>query len=34
VHGLVSEMHGTISAMNVPGRGARFDIVLPIERPT
>jgi len=30
VHGLVSEMHGTISAANVPGRGARFDIVLPI----
>jgi signal transduction histidine kinase len=30
VHGLVGEMHGTISASNVPGRGARFDIVLPI----
>lgn len=31
VHGLVGEMHGTISAANVPGRGARFDIVLPIQ---
>lgn len=29
VHGLVGEMHGTITAANVPGRGARFDIVLP-----
>lgn len=31
VHGLVNEMHGSISAANVPGRGARFDVVLPIE---
>ena len=31
-HGLVGEMHGTIAAANVPGRGARFDLVLPIER--
>jgi signal transduction histidine kinase len=30
-HGLVAEMHGTIHADNVPGRGARFDIVLPLE---
>jgi len=29
VHGLVGEMHGTISASNVPGWGVRFDIVLP-----
>ncbi|MGE0479923.1 MAG: nitrogen regulation protein NR(II) [Phycisphaerae bacterium] len=33
VHGLVHEMHGSISASNVPGRGARFDIVLPIDAP-
>lgn len=32
VHGLVGEMHGTVSASNIPGRGARFDIVLPIRR--
>ena len=32
VHGLVGEMHGTISASNIPGGGARFDIVLPIRR--
>ena len=31
VHGLVGEMHGTIAASNVPGHGARFDIVLPIQ---
>lgn len=31
-HGLVGEMHGTITAANVPGRGARFDIVLPLPR--
>jgi PAS domain S-box-containing protein len=31
-HGLVAEMHGTVSALNLPGRGARFDIVLPIRR--
>jgi len=30
VHGLVGEMHGTIVASNVPGHGARFDIILPI----
>jgi PAS domain S-box-containing protein len=30
VHGLISEMHGTISAANVPTGGARFDIVLPL----
>ncbi len=30
VHGLVGEMRGTITASNVPGRGARFDVVLPI----
>lgn len=33
VHGLVSEMHGTISASNVPGSGARFDIILPLSEP-
>lgn len=32
VHGLVGEMHGTITASNIPGRGARFDIVLPLRR--
>lgn len=32
VHGLVSEMHGTITGSNVPGSGARFDIVLPIRQ--
>jgi two-component system, NtrC family, sensor kinase len=30
VHGLVGEMHGAITASNIPGSGARFDIVLPI----
>lgn len=30
VHGLVNEMNGSIRAANVPGRGARFDIVIPI----
>jgi signal transduction histidine kinase len=30
VHGLVNEMHGTISASNAPGGGARFEIVLPL----
>jgi PAS domain S-box-containing protein len=30
-HGLVGEMHGTISVTNVPGGGARFEIVLPLE---
>jgi PAS domain S-box-containing protein len=29
-HGLVGEMHGTISVSNVPTGGARFDIVLPV----
>lgn len=29
-HGLVSELHGTISARNRPGGGAQFDIVLPV----
>lgn len=33
-HGLVAEMHGEISADNVPGRGARFDIVLPLNHRT
>lgn len=33
-HGLVHEMHGTITATNVPGSGARFDIVLPIPKPS
>ncbi len=32
VHGLVGEMHGTITASNVPGCGARFDVVIPIRR--
>ena len=32
VHGLVGDMHGSVTASNVPGRGARFDIVLPIRR--
>ncbi len=31
VHGLVGEMHGVVTAANIPGRGARFDIVLPIQ---
>lgn len=30
VHGLVHEMGGTIAASNVPGRGARFDIIMPV----
>lgn len=29
-HGLVNEMHGTISVSNVASSGARFDIVLPV----
>jgi len=33
VHGLVSEMRGTISVSNVPATGARFEIVLPLEDP-
>ncbi len=32
VHGLVGEMRGTITASNIPGAGARFDIVLPLRR--
>lgn len=32
VHGLVGELRGTISACNVPGSGARFDIIIPICR--
>lgn len=32
-HGLVHELGGTISASNLPGSGARFDIVLPITPP-
>jgi len=30
-YGLVSEMRGTITAANVPGAGARFDILLAVE---
>ncbi len=30
VHGLVGELRGSIMPSNIPGRGARFDIVLPI----
>ena len=33
-HGLVGEMHGTITGSNVPGQGARFDIVLPLKPPS
>ncbi len=29
-HGLIAELRGTINAVNIPGRGARFDIVLPL----
>jgi PAS domain S-box-containing protein len=32
VHGLVGELHGAITAANIPGGGARFDIILPIRR--
>ncbi|MBK9119271.1 MAG: PAS domain-containing protein [Phycisphaerales bacterium] len=32
VHGLVGEMHGSITVSNIPGQGARFDIVLPVQR--
>ena len=32
VHGLVGELHGSITASNIPGGGARFDIILPIPR--
>ncbi len=34
VHGLVGELHGTITASNIPGGGARFDIILPIHHET
>ncbi|MFQ5807674.1 MAG: nitrogen regulation protein NR(II) [Phycisphaerae bacterium] len=34
VHGLVNEMHGTISASKVSTGGARFEIVLLLEDPT
>ncbi len=30
VHGLVGELHGSITASNIPGGGARFDIILPV----
>ncbi len=29
-HGLIAEMHGTISVSNLPAGGARFEIVLPL----
>jgi two-component system NtrC family sensor kinase len=32
-HGLISEMHGTISVYNLPATGARFEVVLPLEDP-
>ena len=32
IHGFVREMQGDITASNVPGSGARFDIVLPLPR--
>lgn len=32
VHGLASEMHGAVTAANVLEGGARFDLVLPVER--
>jgi signal transduction histidine kinase len=32
VHGLVGELHGSITASNIPGGGARFDIILPVLR--
>lgn len=32
-HGLVSEMHGTITVSNLPERGMRFEITLPVPRP-
>ncbi len=32
-YGLVSELHGTITASNTPAGGARFDICLPIQQP-
>lgn len=32
VHGLVGELRGTITAHNIPGRGARFDIIIPTQR--
>ena len=33
-YGLVSEMHGSISARNLPAGGACFEIVLPLPAPT
>jgi len=33
VYGLVNEMHGAVTAANVPGAGAQFNIVLPVEKP-
>jgi len=33
VHGFVNEMGGTVTAANVPGHGARFDVVLPLPQP-
>ncbi len=32
-YGLVSELQGTIQASNVPGAGARFEVILPIRPP-
>lgn len=32
VHGLVGEFRGSITANNIPGRGARFDIVIPMRQ--
>jgi signal transduction histidine kinase len=32
VHGFVSEMGGYVSAGNVGGNGARFEVILPIRR--
>lgn len=31
VHGLVSEIHGSVTAANSAGKGARFDVVLPLK---
>jgi two-component system NtrC family sensor kinase len=32
VHGLIGELRGSITASNIPGGGARFDIILPVPR--
>jgi len=32
-YGLISEMHGLITASNAPGGGARFEVTLPITQP-